>query len=171
MALIDWVSKKQSTVETSVFGAKFVFMKNGSEKLWGLQYKLCMMGNHWPDLPLSMLTINPKWQTHLDLNQPWKRNVTPSTTMRCESQLLWVNHLSLMSTLVKTCQTLWPKWPAVVNAVNLLVTSFMTSLMSILNSEARPANHNQLILRGLKKSARGYCTYDLLFGWEEGVYK
>ena len=32
MAMMDWVSKKQPTVETSVFGAKFVSMKFGIEK-------------------------------------------------------------------------------------------------------------------------------------------
>ncbi len=44
MALIDWVSKKQATIETSVFGAEFVAMKHGIEKLRGLCYKLHMMG-------------------------------------------------------------------------------------------------------------------------------
>jgi hypothetical protein len=44
MALIDWVSKKQATIETSVFGAEFIAMKHGIEKLQGLCYKLCMMG-------------------------------------------------------------------------------------------------------------------------------
>jgi hypothetical protein len=48
MALIDWVSKKQSTIELSVFGAKYVAMKHGIEKLWGLRYKCRMMG-----IPLS----------------------------------------------------------------------------------------------------------------------
>jgi hypothetical protein len=43
MALIDWVSKKQATIETSVFGAEFIAMKHGIEKLQGLRYKLCMM--------------------------------------------------------------------------------------------------------------------------------
>jgi hypothetical protein len=33
MALVDWVSKKQATIETSVFGAEFVAMKHGIEKL------------------------------------------------------------------------------------------------------------------------------------------
>jgi hypothetical protein len=33
MALIDWVSKKQATIETSVFGAEFVAMKHGIKKL------------------------------------------------------------------------------------------------------------------------------------------
>jgi hypothetical protein len=42
--LIDWVSKKQAMIETSVFGAEFVAMKHGIEKLMGLRYKLCMMG-------------------------------------------------------------------------------------------------------------------------------
>ena len=36
MALIDWVSKKQATIETSVVGAEFVAMKHGIEKLRGL---------------------------------------------------------------------------------------------------------------------------------------
>ena len=43
-ACIDWVSKRQSTIETSVFGAEFVAMKHGIEKLRGLRYKLRMMG-------------------------------------------------------------------------------------------------------------------------------
>jgi hypothetical protein len=36
MALTDWVSKKQATIETSVFGAEFVAMKHRIEKLQGL---------------------------------------------------------------------------------------------------------------------------------------
>jgi len=44
MALIDWVSKKQPTIETSVFGAEFVAMKHRIEKLRGLRYKCRMMG-------------------------------------------------------------------------------------------------------------------------------
>jgi hypothetical protein len=48
MVLIDWVFKKQPTIETSVFGAEFVAMKHGTEKLRGLRYKCRMMG-----IPLS----------------------------------------------------------------------------------------------------------------------
>jgi len=44
MALIDLISKKQARIETSVFGAEFVAMKHGIEKLRGLRYKLRMMG-------------------------------------------------------------------------------------------------------------------------------
>ena len=48
MALIVWLSKRQPTIETSVFGAEFVAMKHGIETLRGLRYKLRMMG-----VPLS----------------------------------------------------------------------------------------------------------------------
>jgi len=48
LALIIWVSKRQPTIETSVFGAEFVAMKHGIEALRGLRYKLRMMG-----VPLS----------------------------------------------------------------------------------------------------------------------
>jgi hypothetical protein len=44
MSLITWFSKKQSTIETSVFGAEFVALKQGMEALRGIRYKLRMMG-------------------------------------------------------------------------------------------------------------------------------
>jgi len=44
MALVQWLSQKQSTVESAVFGAEFVAMKQGVECLRGLRYKLRMMG-------------------------------------------------------------------------------------------------------------------------------
>jgi hypothetical protein len=50
----------------------------------------------------------------------------------------------------------------VVNAVDWLVTSYMTSMMTILNIEARPANPDQQILRRLKKSTRSYLPYLLM---------
>ena len=43
-ALIQWLSKKQTTVETSVFRAEFVAMKTGVDILRGIRYKLRMMG-------------------------------------------------------------------------------------------------------------------------------
>ena len=42
--LVQWFSKKQPTVKTSVFGAEFVAMKQGIDALRGLRYKLRMMG-------------------------------------------------------------------------------------------------------------------------------
>lgn len=43
-ALVMWLSKKQPTIETAVFGAEFVALKQGVEMLRGLRYKLRMMG-------------------------------------------------------------------------------------------------------------------------------
>jgi hypothetical protein len=43
-ALVVWYSKRQPTIETSVFGAEFVSMKQGMEALGGLRHKLRMMG-------------------------------------------------------------------------------------------------------------------------------
>ncbi len=43
-ALIYWTSKKQTTIETSSFGSKFMAMKTGTEYLRGLRYKLRAMG-------------------------------------------------------------------------------------------------------------------------------
>ena len=42
--MIQWCSKKQATIETSVFGAEFVAMKIGVETVRGIRYKLRMMG-------------------------------------------------------------------------------------------------------------------------------
>jgi hypothetical protein len=44
MAPIVWFSKRHTTVESSVFAAEFVAMKNGIETCRGLRYKLRMMG-------------------------------------------------------------------------------------------------------------------------------
>jgi len=39
-ALINWLSKKQSTIEGSIFGAEIVTVKTGVETLEGICYKL-----------------------------------------------------------------------------------------------------------------------------------
>jgi hypothetical protein len=44
MAPIVWFSKRQPILESSVFGAEFVAMKNGIDTYCGLRYKLRMMG-------------------------------------------------------------------------------------------------------------------------------
>ena len=49
MAPIVWFSKKQATIETSVFSAEFVATKQGMETLRGLHYKLRMMGVEDPN--------------------------------------------------------------------------------------------------------------------------
>ena len=40
MAMINWHTKKQATVEGTVFGAEFVAMKQGVEALIGIRFKL-----------------------------------------------------------------------------------------------------------------------------------
>lgn len=39
-AIVDWLSKRQPTIESSIFGAEFDAMKHGMEKLRGLCYKI-----------------------------------------------------------------------------------------------------------------------------------
>ena len=43
-ALVHWMSKKQASIETSSFGAEFTAMKQCTEYVRGLRYKLRMMG-------------------------------------------------------------------------------------------------------------------------------
>ena len=42
--LVQWFLKKQSTVETLVFGTEFATIKQGINALRGLRFKLRMMG-------------------------------------------------------------------------------------------------------------------------------
>jgi hypothetical protein len=56
MAPIVWFSKRQPTVESSVFGAEFFATKNGIETCCGLCYKLRMMGVTLSSLIFSMGT-------------------------------------------------------------------------------------------------------------------
>ncbi len=43
-ASITWYSKRQYTIETCTFGTEFVVVGTGIEDLWGICYKLCLMG-------------------------------------------------------------------------------------------------------------------------------
>ena len=43
-ALVHWMSKKQTSIETSSFGSEFCAMKMATEYVRGLRYKLRMMG-------------------------------------------------------------------------------------------------------------------------------
>ena len=44
MAMINWHTKKQATIEGAVIGAGFVAMKQGVDVLRGIRFKLQMMG-------------------------------------------------------------------------------------------------------------------------------
>ena len=43
-SLVHWWSKKQTSIESSSFGAEFIAMKQCCKYLCGLRYKLCMIG-------------------------------------------------------------------------------------------------------------------------------
>ncbi len=68
-APIYWSSKKQTSCETSTFGSEFVAMKQATEYIHGLRYKLRMMGITVDSQRLFLETINQYWPTqlHLDL--------------------------------------------------------------------------------------------------------
>ena len=51
MSLINWYSKRQSSIKTTMFGAEYVVMKVGMGMLFVILYKLKMMG-----IPISGLT-------------------------------------------------------------------------------------------------------------------
>ena len=74
-APIMWFSKKQPTVESSVFGAEFVAMKNGIETVRGLRYKLRMMG-----IPISGPTY-----VYCDNKSVVNNTQTPESTLRKKS--------------------------------------------------------------------------------------
>jgi hypothetical protein len=77
MALIDWVSKKHATIKTSVFGAEFLAMKHGIDKLQGLCYKLRMMG-----IPLT----GPNFMYSDNKSQVTKSTIPESTLKKkCNS--------------------------------------------------------------------------------------
>jgi hypothetical protein len=69
MVPIVWFSKCQPTVESSVFGAEFVAMKNGIETCRGLRYKLRMMGVtlsgptfvYWDNMSIVHNTQRPEY--------------------------------------------------------------------------------------------------------------
>ena len=48
MSLVDWISKKQPMIETSIFSAEFVALNHVMESLRGICNKLRIMG-----VPLS----------------------------------------------------------------------------------------------------------------------
>ena len=74
-ALVAWLSKKQATIESSVFGAEFVAMKHGIETVRGIRYKLRMMG-----VPISGPTF-----VYGDNMSVIKNTTTPESTLRKKS--------------------------------------------------------------------------------------
>ena len=61
-APVYWMSKKQTSCESSSFGSEFVAMKQCCEYLRGLRYKLRMMGIPLMVLPTFMETTSLSWR-------------------------------------------------------------------------------------------------------------
>ena len=91
MALINWISKKQATIKISVFGAEFVAMKHGIEKLRGLRYKLRMMGIPLTG-PLYIYGDNKSQLTNLTLPESTsKKRCNSICSMQFVNQWQWEN--------------------------------------------------------------------------------
>ena len=71
-APIHWYSKRQSTVETSTFGAEFCAMKTGFEIIEGLRYKLRMFG----------IPIEDPTNIYCDNEAVYKNTVMPESTLK-----------------------------------------------------------------------------------------
>ena len=71
-APIHWYSKRQSTVESSTFGAEFCAMKTAVEMIEALRYKLRMFG----------VPIDGPCNTYCDNEAVYKNTVTPESTLK-----------------------------------------------------------------------------------------
>ncbi len=60
---IYWSSKIQGSCETSTFGSKFVAMKQATEYVRGLRFKLRMFGITVDEPAFVLETTNPSWPT------------------------------------------------------------------------------------------------------------
>ena len=89
MALIDWMSKKQQTVKTSVFGAEFVVLKHGIEHVRGIRYKLRMVG-----VPLSGPT-----DVYGDNMSVIKNTQHPESTLRKKSNSICYHTIHVLCVL------------------------------------------------------------------------
>ena len=78
MSPLIWYSKRQPTIETSVFGAEFVALKNGIETVRGLRYKLRMMG-----IPISGPTF-----VYCDNKSVVTNSQTPESTLKKKSNAI-----------------------------------------------------------------------------------
>ena len=79
-----WYTKRQATVESAVFGAEFVAMKQAMEVSRGLRYKLRMMGVPIEGPLTCMGTICQQSTTLNALNLSLRRNPTVSIIMLLE---------------------------------------------------------------------------------------
>jgi hypothetical protein len=82
-APVIWYSKRQGTVETSVFGAEFVAMKVGFEACCGLMYKLRMMG----------VPIDEPFYCYGDHMSVIQNTQNPESTLKTKSNLICFHYI------------------------------------------------------------------------------
>jgi hypothetical protein len=83
-ASIYWYSKKQNSCETSTFGSEFAAMKQATEYVCGLRYKLRMMG----------ITVDEPAFVYRDNQSLLAKTTNPSSTLK-------KNQMPLPTTLFK----------------------------------------------------------------------
>ena len=76
LSLVHWMSKKQTSIELSLFGSEFIAMKQCCECLHGLRHKLRMMGMPCTDPVLI----------HGDNKLVLCNTSTPDSTLKKKSQ-------------------------------------------------------------------------------------
>ena len=96
MAMINWLSKRQATVEGAVFGSEFVALKQGVEALRGIRYKLRMMG-----VPVEGPTY-----IYGDNMSVIKNTSKPESTLKKKSNSICY-HFVREAVAMKECLTTW----------------------------------------------------------------
>jgi hypothetical protein len=77
-APIYWSSKKQTSCETSTFGSEFIAMKQATEYVRGLRYKLQMMG----------ITVNEPTFVFGDNQSVLANTTAPASTLKKKSNTI-----------------------------------------------------------------------------------
>ena len=108
-ALIYWLSKKQTSIETSSFGSEFIAMKQCCEYIRGLRYKLRMMGVPSRTQHLFLETINQSYGTRVSQNRLWRRRAIQLHIIMWEKVQQRMNggrHTFQLGIIRRTC---WPR--------------------------------------------------------------
>ena len=107
MVLITWLSIKQPTIESFVFGVEFIAMKTGMEALRGIRKRFEWWACHWLSCQIFMEITCLLFKIFKDQSQPWRRKTTKFAIMKCGSLLKWVNHSLLTLLLSLTLLICW----------------------------------------------------------------
>jgi hypothetical protein len=80
---IQWLSKRQNTVETSTFGSEFVALRSERDMIISMRYKSLSMAQ-----PKSIV-ITKEWsRTQVYRSRSYRRNTTRLITMLCARRQL-----------------------------------------------------------------------------------